>query len=122
MPTKPPHNPLSAALNFVIPVFTLPWINLRPVIYDNHDVAIKDLTIARTSILLLVIGLIVIALSPHIVVLATAIMIYALGVGYLGRQPLIRHFLRRARPGRPRPRLPWYARYHRHGGLWPSPL
>lgn len=84
MRTKPPHTSLSATLSFIVLESILPCINSRPVSYDNHDMATENLTIPRASILLLVIGFVGIALSPHIVVLALAIMVYALDVGYSG--------------------------------------
>jgi hypothetical protein len=84
MRTKPPHTSLSATLSLIVLVSILPRINSCPVSYDNHDMATENLTIPRATILLLIIGFVGIALSPHIVVLALAIMVYTLGAGYSG--------------------------------------
>jgi len=93
--------PFSAALNFAVLVFILPWINSRPASNDSHDAAARDLTIARASIILLVLGLVGIALSPHIAVLVLAITVYALGAGYSGAsRSLVTSFVERDQVGR----------------------
>jgi MFS family permease len=94
--------PLSATLNFAVLVIILPWIHSHPINnHDIHDAATKDLNIARASIILLVLGLVGIALSPHIAVLALAITVYALGAGYSGAsRSLVTSFVDRDQVGR----------------------
>jgi len=94
--------PLSATLNFAVLAIILPWINSHPINnHDIHDAATKDLNIARASIVLIILGLVGIALSPHIAVLALAITVYALGAGYSGAsRSLVTSFVERNQVGR----------------------
>jgi hypothetical protein len=91
--------PLSATLNFLVLVCVLPWINSQPA--NDHDTPAKDLAIARASIILLVIGLVGIALSPHIAAFVVALTIYAFGAGYSGAsRSLVTSFVERDQVGR----------------------
>lgn len=76
--------PLSSSINFLVLFFILPWINFQSALQNTRSASGKDLTIARVSIIILIVGLVGIALSPSIGVLILAIVVYALGAGYSG--------------------------------------